>query len=180
MLRLFRESSCFDIVKIMKPIETYMQHAIDVAVVSKNSGGVAIGAILVDRQTGSVIAEGKSVVGLTKDPTAHAEINCIRAASQILGTDDLFDLMLFSTLEPCHMCLSASAWARITKIYFGAYKKDVNESLFDIKGDFSDEHEGRRMNLRENLNMAVTGGILEKECADLLINYNDPHHHDKK
>jgi hypothetical protein len=56
----------------------------------------------------------------------------------------------------------------------------VNESLFDIKGDFSDELEGGRMNLRENLAMQVTGGILEKECADLLRNYHDSHHHDKQ
>ncbi len=164
----------------MRSNETYMQLAIDVAVLSKNTGGVAIGAVLIDSQTGEVVAKGESMVGLTKDPTAHAEINCIRTASQILGTDDLYNLTLFSTLEPCHMCLSASAWARITKVYFGAYKKDVNESLFDIKGDFSDEREGGRMNLRENLSMKVTGGILEEECAGLLINYYDPHHHDKQ
>ena len=157
-----------------------MQQAIDAAILSKHSRGTAIGAILVDNKTGEVIASGESLVGLTKDPTAHAEINCIRAASQTLHSDDLFNLTLFSTLEPCHMCLSASAWARIAKIYFGAYKKDVNDSLFDIKGDFSDKNEGGRMNLRENLSMQVIGGVLEKECADLLRGYYDPHHHDKQ
>lgn len=164
----------------MKTNEIYMKTAIDVAILSKNSGGVAIGAVLVDNKTGEIVAKGESVVSLTKDPTAHAEINCIRTASRMLATDDLYSLTLYSTLEPCHMCLSASAWARISTVYFGAYKKDVNNSLFDIKGDFSDEHEGRRMNLRENLSMHVTGGILEKECADLLLNYYDPHHHDKE
>jgi guanine deaminase len=164
----------------MQTNEDYMKLAIKIAFDSKTQGGVAIGALLVDNQTGEVVATGESMVGPTKDPTAHAEINCIRTASQALRTDDLFNLTLFSTLEPCHMCLSASAWARITKVYFGAYKKDVDESLFDIKGDFSDEREGGRMNLRENLSMQVTGGVLEKECANLLLHYHDPHHHDTK
>jgi tRNA(Arg) A34 adenosine deaminase TadA len=162
----------------METPETYMQLAVAVALASKKSGGVAIGAILIDNKTGDIIARGESKVGPTKDPTAHAEINCIRGAAKVLNTDNLFSLTLFSTLEPCHMCLSAAAWARITKIYFGSYKKDVDESLFDISGDFSDEIEGDRMNLRENLKMYVIGGILEKECTDLLIGYHDPHHHD--
>jgi tRNA(Arg) A34 adenosine deaminase TadA len=71
------------------------------------------------------------------------------------------------------MCLSAAAWARIPEVYFGAYKKDVDPSLFDIKGDFSDEVEGGRMNLREKVSMKVQGGVLETECADLLVGYGD-------
>lgn len=153
-----------------------MQLAVNAATLSKNNGGVAIGAVLIDNQTGKVVAQGESIVALTKDPTAHAEINCIRAASQVLKTDNLSSLTLYSTLEPCHMCLSAAAWAQITRIYFGAYKKDVDASLFDIKGDFSDEREGKRMNLQGNLEMKVSGGILEKECAALLLNYYNPHH----
>ena len=71
------------------------------------------------------------------------------------------------------MCLSASAWARIPRVRFGAYRKDVDETLFDIKGDFSDEREGKRMNLRENLTMNVTGGVLGRECADLIAKYHE-------
>ena len=161
----------------MQANENYMKLAIKTAIDSKARDGVAIGAVLVDSATGEVIAVGGSQVGPTKDPTAHAEINCIRAAAQQLGSDDLFGLTLFSTLEPCHMCLSASAWARIPRIFFGAYRRDVDETLFDIKGDFSDEREGKRMNLRENLTMSVTGGVLEKECADLLAKYHElPRH----
>lgn len=119
------------------------------------------------------------MVGPTKDPTAHAEVNAIRAAAQKFHTDDLFGLSLYSTLEPCHMCLSAAAWARIPEVYFGAYKKDVDPSLFDIKGDFSDEQEGGRMNLREKISMRVQGGILEAECASLLATYGDRRHHDR-
>lgn len=71
------------------------------------------------------------------------------------------------------MCLSAAAWARIPRVFFGAYRKDVDETLFDIKGDFSDEQEGKRMNLRENLSMQVAGGVLETECAALLATYHE-------
>lgn len=157
----------------MNKDQNYMRQAIKVAEESKNRGGVAIGAVLVDNATGKVIAIGGSQVGLAKDPTAHAEINAIRAACQQLGTDDLYGHTLYSTLEPCHMCLSAAAWARIPTVLFGAYRKDVDETLFDIKGDFSDEQEGGRMNLRENLEMHVTGGILEAECAELLAKYHE-------
>lgn len=150
-----------------------MKLAIKAAIDSKAKGGVAIGAVIVDEMAGKVIAVGGSQVGLTKDPTAHAEINCIRAAAKLRNSDDLFGLTLYSTLEPCHMCLSASAWARIQYVFFGAYRKDVDETLFDIKGDFSDELEGKRMNLRENLTMSVHGGILENECADLLTKYHE-------
>ncbi|HEV7454079.1 MAG TPA: nucleoside deaminase [Candidatus Saccharimonadales bacterium] len=157
----------------MQTNEDYMRQAIETAIDSKNRGGVAIGAVLVDDATGEVVATGGSQVGPAKDPTAHAEINCIRAAARQIGSDDLFGLTLFSTLEPCHMCLSASAWARIPRIFFGAYRKDVDETLFDIKGDFSDEQEGKRMNLRENLTMSVIGGVLEDECAHLLAEYHE-------
>lgn len=140
---------------------------------ARKEGGVAIGSVLVDESTGRVIASGGSTVALTHDPTSHAEVNCIRAACEQLGSDDLHGYTLYSTLEPCHMCLSAAAWARIQKVIFGAYRKDVDESLFDIKGEFSDEQEAARMNLRENIQMEAYGGILEKECADLLDSYHD-------
>ncbi|HUD11123.1 MAG TPA: nucleoside deaminase [Candidatus Saccharimonadia bacterium] len=164
----------------MRSNEEYMQLAIDAAVRGKHGGGAAIGAVVVDSSSGKVIAQGASMVGPMKDPTAHAEINCIRAAAKMLATDDLFACTLFSTVEPCHMCLSASAWARIPRLFFGAYRKDVDESLFDIKGDFSDEKEGKRMNLRENLTMNVVGGLLEKECARLLTKYHDGPKHARR
>jgi tRNA(Arg) A34 adenosine deaminase TadA len=150
----------------------YMSAAINAAQEAKTEGGVAIGVVLVD-PTGEIVASGGSIVGVTHDPTSHAEVNCIRAACKLLHSDDLFGYTLYSTLEPCHMCLSAAAWARIQKVYFGAFRKDVDESLFDIKGNFSDEQEAARMNLRENFQMEVHGGALEAECAALLGTYHD-------
>jgi tRNA(adenine34) deaminase len=156
-----------------QPDEYYMNLAIAAATDAKDHGGVAIGAIIIEESSGDVIAAGVSTVGLTKDPTSHAEINCIRGAAEKLHTDDLYEYTLYSTLEPCHMCLSAAAWARIPRVIFGAYRKDVDATLFDIKGDFSDEDEAKRMNLREEAGMHVTGGVLELECAKLLGKYHE-------
>jgi tRNA(Arg) A34 adenosine deaminase TadA len=152
--------------------ESYMQAAIAAAQQAEAEGGYAIGAVLVDNTTGEVVATGGSTVGITKDPTSHAEINAIRGAASKLHTDDMYGLTLYSTLEPCRMCLSAAAWARIPKVYFGTYSKDVDESLFDIKGDYSAEQEASRMNLREKATMQVHGGILETECTKLLASYS--------
>jgi tRNA(Arg) A34 adenosine deaminase TadA len=161
----------------VKDNEYYMQRAIEEARTSRQNGGVAIGAVVVDKNSGHIVSKGGSTVKNSHDPTAHAEINAIRQAAEIVKSDDLFGHVLFSTLEPCHMCLSAAAWARIPQLYFGAYKKDVDDTLFDIKGNFSDELEGARMNLRENLSMKVVGGLLEEQCADLLASYHDSAHH---
>lgn len=157
----------------MEENKKYMKAAVAAAKEAKIEGGVAIGAVLVDSNTGRIVASGGSTVGLTHDPTSHAEVNCIRAACGELNTDDLYGYVLYSTLEPCHMCLSTAAWARIQEVYFGAYRKDVDETLFDIKGTFSDEDEAAKMNLREAIQMEARGGVLEEECAELLKDYHD-------
>lgn len=156
--------------------EVYMQAAIAVAKKSTQDGGAAIGAIIVDPD-GEIIARGESIVAVAHDPTAHAEINCIRAVAEARGSDDLFDCVLYSTLEPCHMCLSAAAWSKIPQVFFGAYRRDVDETLFDITGNFSDEQEAPRMNLRDGIAMHVQGGVLEEACAALLAGYHEISHH---
>ncbi len=156
----------------MQKNEEYMMAAIEAAKAALADGGVAIGSVLVDPD-GKIFSSGGSIVGITHDPTARAEINCIRAACRSLGSEDLFGFTLYSTLEPCHMCLSAASWAKIQTIFFGAYRKDVDETLFDIKGSFSDEREAARMNLREALRMQVHGGVLEEQCAELLASHSE-------
>src|SRR5690606_23618639 len=97
-------------------------------------------------------------------------------ASQLIKNDCLFEYVLYSTLEPCHMCLSASAWAKVPLIYFGAYRKNVDADLFDIKDNYSAEEEADRMNLREDIDMKVIGGINEEECTQLRGNHNETPH----
>ncbi len=150
-----------------------MRLAIAAAEEARREGGVAIGAVLVDGANGRVLASGGSLVGITHDPTSHAEVNCIRAACAQLGTSDLYGHILYSTLEPCHMCLSAAAWAKIQTVVFGAYRKDVDATLFDVAHGAGDEREAARMNLREHAHMEARGGVLEKACADLLGSYHE-------
>lgn len=153
--------------------EKHMRQAIAAAKAAQHEGGVAIGAVLVRESDGSVVATGGSLVKPRHDPTAHAEVNCIRSAAAVLDTNDLYDYTLYSTLEPCHMCLSAAAWAKIPRIYYGARRKDVDQTLFDINdASLSDEAEAKRMNLRESIHMTAVGGVLEQECAQLLAGYH--------
>ena len=87
-----------------------------------NDGG-PFGAVIVNN--GRVIAKGHNRVVKTKDPTAHAEIVAIRRASKKLGRFDLSDCQIYSTCEPCPMCLAAIYWARIRRIFFGCTKEDA-------------------------------------------------------
>lgn len=161
----------------LKQHEEYMLAAIEAARQAKIDGGAAIGAVLVNPADNTIVARGESLVGVAKDPTAHAEINAIRELSQRIGSDDLYGYVLYSTLEPCHMCLSAAAWARICEVYFGAYRSDVDQNLFETVNGRDDEDEASRMNLREKARMQVQGGILGKDCAGLLAGYHDGPHH---
>lgn len=88
-----------------------------------NEGG-PFGAVIVDKE-GNVIAKANNRVLIDHDPTAHAEINAIRLACQKLKTYDLQDYILYTSCEPCPMCLSAIIWSNIQKVYFGCTKKDA-------------------------------------------------------
>lgn len=151
----------------LKSNEYFMEQAIRVAKETQKAGGFSIGAVLINTKTGKTLSLGGSTVGLTKDPTSHAEINCIRQASAKIDSDNLSGYTLYSTLEPCQMCLSAAAWARISNVYFGAYRKDVDKNLFDTE-NINDEEQAKYMHIFGDTKMHVQGGILEKECANLL------------
>ena len=102
----------------------FMQVAIDEARegMSHNHGG-PFGAVIV--KDGEIIAKSHNRVLHTNDPTAHAEIGAIRQASSILENFDLSDCEIYTTSQPCPMCLAAIYWARIEKIYFGTDKEEV-------------------------------------------------------
>ena len=95
-----------------------------------NDGGPFGAVILKD---GKVIASAHSTVLKTKDPTAHAEINAIRKASQILESFELSGCTLYTTCMPCPMCLGAIFWARIDTVYYGATELDAARGGFDDK-----------------------------------------------
>ncbi len=106
-------------------MNTYMQKAKENADFGiLNGEGGPFGAVIVDK-TGNIIANGNNKVLKEKDPTAHAEIVAIREACKILNTNDLSEYILYTSCEPCPMCLSAIIWANIKKVYFGCTKNDA-------------------------------------------------------
>ena len=89
-----------------------------------NKEGGPFGAVIVDKE-GNIIANGNNKVLKDKDPTAHAEIVTIRETCKVLNTNDLSGYTLYTSCEPCPMCLSAIIWANIKEVYFGCSKKDA-------------------------------------------------------
>ena len=139
--------------------EHFMQLALSEA---KRSGDdVPVGAIIVNSD-GEVIASGYNQKEAKHDPSAHAEIEVIRAAGKILGDWRLEDCTLFVTLEPCMMCAGAIVAARIPRVVFGAWVAKVGAagSLYDILRD-----------PRLGSPVEVVGGVLEQECSAILEDF---------
>ena len=109
--------------------EDFMRQAIDLAVENINNGGGPFGAVIV--KDGEVVATGANRVTANNDPTAHAEVSAIRAACTKLGTFDLSGCVIYTSCEPCPMCLGAIYWAHIDKIYYGANQYDAARIDFD-------------------------------------------------
>ncbi len=103
----------------------------------ENKEGGPFGAVIVDKK-GNIISNGNNKVLKNNDPTAHAEIVAIREACRKLNTYDLSEYILYTSCEPCPMCLSAAIWANIKTIYYGCTKEDANNIGFrdDIIYDY--------------------------------------------
>lgn len=106
----------------------YMRRAIAIATESVQRGGGPFGAVIV--KDGVVVSASSNSVTLDKDPTAHAEVNAIRRACRALGTFDLSGCTIYTSCEPCPMCLGAIFWARIDRIFYGNTRKDAREIGF--------------------------------------------------
>lgn len=107
----------------------YMQMAIDLSIANIDSGGGPFGAVVV--RDGVVIATGANRVVPNADPTAHAEVMAIRSACAKLGTFQLANCTVYSSCEPCPMCLSALYWAGVERICYGNTKDDAKAIEFD-------------------------------------------------
>jgi tRNA(Arg) A34 adenosine deaminase TadA len=108
----------------------FMARAIQLSIENVHSGrGGPFGAVIV--KDGAVIAEGANQVTSTKDPTAHAEILAIRAACAKLGVFELPGCEIYTSCEPCPMCLGAIYWSRLSRIYFASAAADASRIGFD-------------------------------------------------
>ena len=106
-----------------------MQRAIELSIESINSGGGPFGSVIV--KDNKIISEGMNRVTVNNDPTAHGEIVAIRLATKSLNNFNLKGCELYSSTEPCPMCLSAIYWARIDKVYYANTRNDAQKINFD-------------------------------------------------
>ncbi len=107
----------------------FMARAIELSIESVNTGGGPFGSVIVKDE--KIIAEGFNKVTSTNDPTAHGEIVAIRKACKSLNNFNLSGCELYSTCEPCPMCLSAIYWAHIDKVYYANTRDDAKKIDFD-------------------------------------------------
>lgn len=140
----------------------FMKLALDCAEQAASSGGTPVGAVIIDSNTNTILAQTYNQVENLLNPTAHAEILAIEKACQIIGNHRLTQCDLYVTLEPCTMCAAAIAQARIRRLYFGAY---------DLKAGAVDN--GVRFFYHKSCNHTpeVYGGIMEKEANILLTEF---------
>ena len=118
-----------EIMKITEQDKAFMREAIRLADESVKNGGGPFGAVIV--RDGEIVAGSANSVTLDNDPTAHAEVNTIRQACRKLGTFDLSDCVIYTSCEPCPMCLGAIYWAHIDRIFYGNNRSDAATIGFD-------------------------------------------------
>lgn len=135
-----------------------MRLALEEAEAAAQAGDVPVGAVLIDA-AGSVLARGRNRREADQDPTAHAEIDALRAAARARGDWHLNGCTLFVTMEPCPMCAGALVNARVARLVYGCadLKAGAVDTLFEIGRD-------PRLNHR----FEVTAGVLAEECAAAL------------
>jgi tRNA(adenine34) deaminase len=136
----------------------WMKRALELAQAAGEAGEVPVGAVIID-VAGKLIAEGENRKERDKDPTAHAEIIAIRAASRVLQDWHLTQCTLYVTLEPCPMCAGAIAHARLGKLVYGLDdpKTGAIRTVVNIPDSPSSNHR-----------LPVIGGILESACRHQL------------
>ena len=111
--------------------EELMRKAIELSVENVENGGGPFGAVIA--KDGQIVATGVNRVTSNCDPTAHAEVSAIRAACEKLGTFDLSGYEIYTSCEPCPMCLCAADWAKITRVCYGCSRQDALISGFHDK-----------------------------------------------
>lgn len=137
-----------------------------------NALGGPFGAVIV--RDGELIAKSANKVTTTLDPTAHAEVSAIRIACKKLKTFDLSGCIIYTSCEPCPMCLSAIYWARIDEIYFANTKKDAHEIGFDdqfIYDEIALPLKNRKLGIQQILRDEAMAAFRLWDESGMKINY---------
>lgn len=135
--------------------EKYMRMALDEAQKAYEADEVPIGAVIVSR--GQVIARGHNLTETLTDVTAHAEMQAITSATNMLGGKYLLDCTLYVTVEPCLMCAGALGWSQISRVVYGAADEKRGYHTF-CPNPFHKK-------------TVVQGGVLADECAKIMIDF---------
>ncbi|HXG19130.1 MAG TPA: tRNA adenosine(34) deaminase TadA [Methylomirabilota bacterium] len=137
--------------------QRWMMEALREAAQAEAEGEAPVGAVIVTN--GRIIGRGHNAPITLTDPTAHAEIQALRAAAHSSGNYRLVDATVYVTVEPCVMCMGALLHARVRRVVFGCYdaKFGAAGSLYDLSCD-----------ARFNHQIIVTAGVAEEECRELL------------
>lgn len=115
-----------------------LMKAVELSDVSVNNGSSPFGCIIVNAE-GKIIGEGYNHVVLNNDPTAHGEVEAIRNACKNIGSFDLSGCTLYTSCEPCPMCLNAAKWANIKEIYYAADRYDAEDIGFRDRVFYEDD-----------------------------------------
>ena len=151
----------------------FMRQAIELATVNVTSGrGGPFGAVVV--KDGVVVATGVNLVTASIDPTAHAEVVAIRNACQSLATFELKGCVLYTSCEPCPMCLAASYWARLDAIVYGCNAEDAAKAGFDdafLYGEMKKPLDQRAMPIARLLPEAAWSAFAAWIASPKKVNY---------
>lgn len=150
----------------------FMRRAIDLSLKNVKKGGGPFGAVVT--RNGEILAESCNLVTETNDPTAHAEINVIRVAAQKLKTFDLSGCVIYSSCEPCPMCLGAIYWARIDKVVFANTTSDAQSIGFNdalIYEEISRPPEERKIEFKQLLREEALVAFKAWEESENKIKY---------
>lgn len=150
----------------------FMRRAIQLSVDNINKGGGPFGAVIV--KDGEIIAESANSVTSDNDPTAHAEVNAIRMAAKKLNNYDLSGCEIYSSCEPCPMCLGAIYWARIDRLYYGNTQNDAAIAGFSdefIYKEIAKNFETRNLRTENILREEAIEAFTKWQHFDGKINY---------
>lgn len=143
----------------MNEHEIYMAEALKLAREAGLEDEIPVGAVII--HNGDIISAGRNRRETSQNALAHAEIEAINKACLLLGQWRLNECSLYVTLEPCHMCMGAIINARVREVFFGAY--DLKAGCCGSVINFND--------LSFNHKPSITGGILNKECSEILSGF---------